>query len=68
MTVQLDTLLPNLYREFDVPADQLVTDSDLGDRFIRLVRQQLGTTVDRSAVLKRLITLRKKVHLPRLRR
>ena len=68
MSFQLDSVLPRLYHEFDVPADQLVTDADLGDRFLNLVRQQIGTAVDRSTVLKRLITLRKKGQLPRLRR
>lgn len=65
----IDTILPALYQQFDVPADRLVTDPQLGDRFADLVRGQMpGMAIDKGLVLRRLITLRKRGLLPRIRR
>ncbi|MEM7210317.1 MAG: hypothetical protein AAF479_00275 [Pseudomonadota bacterium] len=64
----LDSILPIVYREFDVPADQIVTNAELGDRFVDIVRRNASGSFDKMVVLRRLITLRKRGLLPRLRR
>ncbi len=67
--IALETVLPDLYREFDVPADRLVTDPVLGDRFVEMVHERApDDDSDKGAILQRLITMRKKGQLPRLRR
>jgi hypothetical protein len=67
--IGLDNILPELYRELNVPADRLVTDAALGDRFVELVHERSPDDEwDKSMILHRLITMRKKGQLPRLRR
>jgi hypothetical protein len=66
---QVDTLLPALYEQFNVPADQLVINSLLADRFVDLVRERASNkSLAKVEVLGRLITLRKRGLLPRIRR
>lgn len=65
----IDSVLLDTYVEFDVPADQFLGDAGLTGRFVDSVHDRLGDwRVPTRDVMRRLINLRKKGHLPRLRR
>ena len=66
--VFFDDQLKALYKQFDTPSDPLLQDRELGDKFVAAVRAETGTDMERDAILKRLVDLRKKGELPRLRR
>jgi hypothetical protein len=64
----MDSILPDVYRRFNVPADAIATDPAAANRFATMVRERMpGQAVDTGVILKRLITLRKNGKLPRLR-
>jgi hypothetical protein len=58
------------YAEFNVPADQIVTDSDLSGEFAARVSRRLGLrkVLDATTVNRRLLNERKCGRLPRLER
>ena len=55
---ELDAILPVIYLEVNTPADQLLTDTLLGDRFVEAVQQRFSGTIEKTDVLRRLLTLR----------
>jgi hypothetical protein len=63
-----DSVLIKTYGEVMVPADQLLTDTVEGDRYLNAIRQKTTEPIDRRRVLGRVLTLRKMGRLPRLRR
>ena len=68
MRPELDTTLQELYVEFDTPADRVLSNPQLAEQFLALVNDRMGTSLERETVFKRLLSLRKTGHLPRLRR
>lgn len=68
MTPELKSVLTEVYEVADTPADQLLTNPDLADRFMVMVGERMGRPVERCDVLRQLLSLRKKGRLPRLRR
>ena len=68
MKAELDTTLRQLYLEFDTPADRVLSNPQLAEQFFTRVSDRMGTSLEREAVFKRLLTLRKTGNLPRLRR
>lgn len=66
---QLDDALVATYAEFGVPADQFFADTQLTQRFLRLLAARLKRTVkDPRRTMRRLVSLRKMGRLPRLQR
>lgn len=65
---QLDTTLRKLYLEFDTPADRVLSNPRLAESFFSRVCDQMGESLEREAVFKRLLNVRKNGSLPRLRR
>lgn len=68
MNAQLDSVLQQLYLEFDTPADRVLSNPQLAEQFCDRVCHRVGAALEMEAVLQRLLTLRKKGALPRLRR
>jgi hypothetical protein len=68
MNAILDTTLRQLYLEFDTPADRVLSNPKLADRFFRRVIERVGAEFEKEVVFNRLLYLRKKGVLPRLRR
>ncbi len=68
MNPQLDIALRQLYLEFDTPADRVLTNPQLAELFFNRVSDRMGVSLEREAVFKRLLNLRKNGDLPRLRR
>jgi hypothetical protein len=65
----LDAALAAVYVEFDVPADRFIANADLAEAFAAAVRERVGDlALETQVVLHRLLYLRKRAHLPRLRR
>ena len=58
------------YAEFNVPADQIVIDSDISEQFAARVSRRLGLrkVLDATTVNRRLLNERKSGRLPRLER
>ena len=69
MKADVDSALTEAYKQFNIPSDQFVKKPDSAVSFCNTVRASLGS-VDHtdSALLDRLISLRKMGRLPRLRR
>ena len=68
-TVPLDDALVKSYEEFNVPVDQFIGDSKLTESFVSTIQAKVGDLgLDTSAIMRRLVNLRKKGRLPRLRR
>ena len=68
MNQPMDTILRDLYLEFDTPADRVLSNPQLAEQFFKRVVDREGITVQRETVFNRLLYLRKKGVLPRLRR
>lgn len=68
MNPTLDITLRQLYLEFDTPADRVLSNPQLAEQFFKRVSDRAGVVLEREAVFKRLLHLRKKGVLPRLRR
>jgi hypothetical protein len=68
MNQLLDITLRQLYLEFDTPADRVLSNPKLAERFFKRVSDRAGVAVERETVFNRLLYLRKKGVLPRLRR
>lgn len=67
---ELATAIQNEYPEFNMPADQIVIDSELSEQFAARVSRRLGLrkALDETTVKKRLLNERKCGRLPRLER
>ena len=67
---ELAQAIQNEYAEFNVPADQIIVDSDVSEQFAARISKRLGLRkfLDPTVVNKRLLTERKQGHLPRLER
>ena len=68
MNQPLDNTLREIYLEFDTPADRVLSNPQLAERFFKCVSDRAGVAVERETVFERLLYLRKKGVLPRLRR
>lgn len=68
MNPTLDNTLRQLYLEFDTPADRVLSNPQLAEQFFKRVSDCVGVALEREAVFRRLLHLRKKGVLPRLRR
>lgn len=62
-----DQLICNTYVLLDIPSDTLVQSAELLQRYVELLPEKFRA-LDREKLSRRIITLRKLGHLPRLRR
>lgn len=63
-----DVLLIAVYGELKIPADRLLADPALGNRFVDALAQKTTEPIVRQRELSRVLSLRKMGQLPRLQR